>query len=178
MVVGRQIDALQHRQINDFLHRFNHLIIGRAGLGQAAVGQVKSSGRLIEAVVDHQLAPLLEEDVTAGLAGDAAGGEVLIHCFYAVGHLAALLAELDAAFGTERQAAAHPGGVHPDGDAPQTAAGIDSLDVILTGDAVEHADDDGVGADELSMSLMACSSTVALTATRTRSTGWPCSGVT
>ena len=102
MVVGRQIDALQHRQINDFLHRFNHLIIGRAGLGQAAVGQVKSGGRLIEAVVDHQLAPLLEEDVIAGLAGDAAGGEILIHRFYAVGHLAALLAELDAAFGTER----------------------------------------------------------------------------
>ena len=96
MVVGRQVDALQHRQINDFLHGFDHLIIGRAGLGQAAVGQVKSSGRLIEAVVDHQLAPLHEEDVTARLAGDAAGGEVLIHRFYAVGHLAALLAELDA----------------------------------------------------------------------------------
>lgn len=178
MVVGRQIDALQHRQINDFLHSLEHLIIGRAGLGQATVGQIKSSGRLIEAVVDHQLAPLLEEDVIAGLAGDAAGGEVFVHRFYTVGHLAALLAELDAAFGTERQAAAHPGSVHPDGDAPQAVAGIDRLDVILTGDAVEHADDDGVGADELLMSLMACSSTVALTATRTRSTGWPCSGVT
>lgn len=178
MVVGRQVDSLQHRQVDDLLHGLEHLVVGRAGLGQAAVGQVEGCGGLIQAVVDHQLAPLFETDVAARLAGDAAGGEILIHGPDAVGHLAVLLAELDAARRAKGQAAAHTGGVHTDGDAPQTVSRVDGLNVLFAGDAVEDAEDDGIRADELFMSRMACSSTVALTATRRRSTGWPCSGVT
>ena len=46
-------------------------------------------------------------------------------------------------------AAAHTGGVHADGDAPQTVSRVDGLNVLFAGDAVEDAEDDGIRADEL-----------------------------
>ena len=92
----------------------------------------------------HQLVPLFVEDVGAGLVFDAAGGQVLGHGGHPRGDAAVPLPELDLAGRLEDQRPPGPVGVHPDGDAPQYMPGVGCVQPLLAGDAVQHAEDDGI----------------------------------
>ena len=145
VVVGGQGDALGVGEADDLLHGGEHGVPLRGRDGQPAVGQPEGRRRLVEPDVDHQLVPLAVEDVGTQLVGNAAGGQVPGHRLGAGGDGAVPLAELDAAGRLEHQVAAGAVGVHPDGDAPQNMAGVGGVEPLFAGDAVEDAEDDGVG---------------------------------
>ena len=126
-----------------------HLGLCLSRPAQPAVGQVKGGGCLIQTVVHHQLVPLLVQDVAAGFVGDAAGVQIVGHGLHTAGHSTVPLAELDLACLVEHQCAAAAGGIHTNGHAPQGAARVGGFDVLLAGDAVEHAEDDGVRAHKV-----------------------------
>ena len=149
VVVAGQGHALQIGQPDDLLHGLVHLGLCLSRPAQPAVGQVKGGGCLIQTVVHHQFVPLLVQDVAAGFVGDAAGVQIVGHSLHTAGHSTVPLAELDLACLVEHQCAAAAGGIHTNGHAPQGAARVGGFDVFLAGDAVEHAEDDGVRAHKV-----------------------------
>ena len=144
IVVGGQRHPFGVGQPDHLLHGREHQGPLGVVLGQAAVGHPKGGGGLVQPHIDHQLVPLLVKDVGARFVFDATGGEVLGHRSHPRGDAAVPLAELDLARRLKDQVPPGPVGVHPDGHAPQNMAGIGRVQPFFAGDAVQHAEDDGV----------------------------------